>query len=196
MSPPPNGPATGPWSDIAYSFGACPHGGILIGRGWDRNQFANGDDEVGADDGDDTEWYSILALIGEGERPTTAMVGAITGTIQAGRITSKCGYRITPHSNWKRKPCPGWDLTVYATTYDNRTLPILLPPLPITEEPDMRIIDNPHNPALLIIGSRYKRLTTDERNAWRDAGVATYDVTDQSYNIIVQNLDLFRRTET
>jgi hypothetical protein len=114
------------WSDIAYSFGVCPHGERLVGRGWDRRQWANGTDMVGADDGDDSDWYTVLVFVGgdtstgDTEPPTAEMIGATAQLIEEGRSTGRCGDRVTPHNFWKRKPCPGPEFTVLAREWDGR----------------------------------------------------------------------------
>jgi hypothetical protein len=124
---PPNGRG---WSDIAYSFGICPHGLRLVGRGWDRAQWANGSDVVGVDDGRDAEWYSVLVFIGWDdktgieEQPTTEMVAATAALIDEGRRTNRCDTRVTPHNFWKQKRCPGLVFTALAKEWDNAPLTI------------------------------------------------------------------------
>src|SRR5690606_16970827 len=62
------GPARG-WADIGYSFGACPHGYVMEGRGLDRIQAAQ-------PGGNDT-WYSVTLMSGPGEDPTPAQIDAV-----------------------------------------------------------------------------------------------------------------------
>lgn len=124
------------WSDIAYSFGVCPHGERFVGRGWVKHQFANGDDEVGPDDDANGPWYSVLLFVGGGyheggrwvpeEVPTPQMERALDELITEGRRDRRCGMRVEPHSKWKRKACPGPWGTNYCTKHNNR---------PITTEP-------------------------------------------------------------
>jgi hypothetical protein len=99
------------WSDIAYSFGVCPHGTRFNGRGWFKNQFANGEDVVGVDNGQDSEWYTVLAFIGIGEAPTPEMIAGIEALIVDGRDLKRCGQAVLPHNAFKVKPCPGPELT-------------------------------------------------------------------------------------
>lgn len=115
------------WSDIAYSFGICPHGIRFTGRGWVKHQFANGDDEVGPDDDENGPWYSVLMFVGGGpgtgepeEIPTAAMDMALTLLITEGRRSGRCGKRVKPHSDWKRKPCPGPHYFRYCREHDNK----------------------------------------------------------------------------
>lgn len=117
------------WSDIAYSFGVCPHGTRFFGRGWDKAQWANGADVVGPDDGRDSEWYSVLVFVGgdtstrDTELPTPEMVKATAALIAEGRRNGLCGQRVLPHSAFKPKPCPGPHFTAYARAWDNQPLP-------------------------------------------------------------------------
>lgn len=126
------------WSDIAYSFGVCPHGIRFVGRGWDRNQFANGSDDVGEDDGADRYWYTVLVFLGGDEKPTAPMELGVRNLIDEGRRTGRCGMRVTPHNFWKRKACPGPEFTVLAAEWDNQSF---APPAPPPEEDDMALFD-------------------------------------------------------
>lgn len=56
------------WADIGYSFGCCPHGIILEGRGLNRSQAAQ--------PGGNTTWYSITFMCGPTEHPTPAQLRA------------------------------------------------------------------------------------------------------------------------
>lgn len=114
------------WSDIAYSFGVCPHGLRFTGRGWDKAQFANGADVVGPNDGRDADWYTVLVFLGEGEAPTDEMVDATRSLIAEGRSSGRCGNRVLPHNAFKRKACPGPEFTAYAQAWDRQ--PLQFPP--------------------------------------------------------------------
>lgn len=128
------------WSDIAYSFGICHHGIRFVGRGWDKHQFANGDDEVGPDDDENGPWYSVLMFVGGGyeegskwvpeEKPTAAMDDCLGRLITEGRRSGRCGKRVKPHSDWRRKPCPGPHYTNYCRRHDNRDIATEQPPKP------------------------------------------------------------------
>jgi hypothetical protein len=130
------------WSDIAYSFGVCPHGELFEGRGWYKNQFANGEDVVGPDDGIDRDWYTVLAFIGEDvaagirEHPTPEMTNRIHELVDQGRTAGFCGLRVLPHNAFKVKSCPGLELTAWAAYWDNRSMH-----LPEPEEVDMQTHD-------------------------------------------------------
>lgn len=127
------------WSDIAYSFGVCPHGVRFEGRGWHRGQWANGADKVGADDGGDSHWYTVLAFVGgdgstgDEEVNTPEMVAEIGQLIEDGRAAGLCGTRVLPHNAFKVKPCPGDGLTAQANAWNNKPINLELP----TKDDDM-----------------------------------------------------------
>ena len=164
------------WSDIAYSFGVCPHGERLEGRGWDRRQWANGSDNVGVDNGDDSEWYTVMVFLGgdtstgDKETPTPEMIAATAALIGEGRSSGRCGNRVTPHNFWKQKPCPGPEFTALAKAWDNASLPTSFD-IPEPEEPDMIIIDSPGKPALVIGVGGVKRISSAQRSALREIGI-------------------------
>jgi hypothetical protein len=135
------------WSDIAYSFGVCPHGTRFTGRGWDRAQFANGSDVVGADDGGDSHWFTVLVFLGwsevdgqpADEEPTPEMIEGVRNLIAEGRTSKRCDRRVLPHNAFKIKRCPGATFTALAAEWDNAPLvdaPAPTPP-PIEDVDDM-----------------------------------------------------------
>lgn len=119
-----------------YSFGMCPHGIRFVGNGWDRRQAANGRDVVGANDGTDAEWFTVLAFLGGDEKPTLQMIAGLRSLVQEGRDTRRCGQRVLPHNRFKPKACPGPELTDLAYAWDNRAL-TAAKPTPLPEEDDM-----------------------------------------------------------
>lgn len=150
------------WSDIAYSFGVCPHGERLPGRGWDKRQWANGSDDVGPDDGADSEWYTVLVFVGgdtstgDTEPPTREMVVATAALIEEGRRSARCGMQVKPHNAFKRKPCPGPEFTELARQWDGQPITID-PPAPapeIPEENDMFLYTAPGKPVFFCSGGK------------------------------------------
>lgn len=134
------------WGDVAYSFGICPHGLRFTGRGWDARQWANGEDEVGMDDGSDDEWYTVLAFVGGGEAAghdtgepeepvTPEMAAGIRDLIAEGRESGRCGDRVLPHHDFKEKACPGPTLAALAAELDRQ-------PLTAPQEDDMVKLDD------------------------------------------------------
>jgi hypothetical protein len=122
------------WPGIAYSFGVCRHGKRFEGQGWWRNQFAGGSDQI--DDGfqyADSQWYSVLAFLGGPEKPTVEMYAGITDLIAAGRLSNHCGLGVIPHNSFRKKTCPGPELTAFANTLNgNPMFPPAPPPPPVT----------------------------------------------------------------
>lgn len=116
-------------NDIAYSFGVCPHGIRFEGRGWFKRQYANGADQVGTFDGNDSEWYTVLTFIGYDEKtgieeqPTPQMVEGVKALIRDGRERKLCSDRVLPHNRFKKKRCPGHVFTALASVWDAQSLP-------------------------------------------------------------------------
>lgn len=91
------GPARG-WADIGYSFGACPHGAVLEGRGLNRMQAAQ-------PGGNDT-WYSVTLMSGPGEDPTPAQIDAVRG-LRAWLMEKGVGALVRGHRDFYSTSCPG-----------------------------------------------------------------------------------------
>ncbi|MBD0838774.1 N-acetylmuramoyl-L-alanine amidase [Streptomyces sp. TRM68416] len=90
------------YSDIAYNYGACPHGYLLEGRGLGRRTGANGNAEL------NRAHYAILGLIGdEGlTEPTPEMLHAIRDGIELLRKHG-AGTDIKGHRDGYATACPG-----------------------------------------------------------------------------------------
>lgn len=58
------------WADIGYSFGVCPHGHVMQGRGLGFAQAAQGTSAGNRD------WYSCTFMLGTGEKPTALQIAA------------------------------------------------------------------------------------------------------------------------
>jgi len=177
------------WSDIAYSFGVCPHGIRFEGRGWDRPQFANGADVVGSNDGSDSNWYTVLAFLGWSEvngkpvdeEPTPEMIEGVRAVIEEGRSTGRCDDRVLPHNAFKVKRCPGAAFTALSAAWDRSPLrPIPVPP-PLPEDDDMQpyfieIVDDgdasKQDGFVLPDGRVFDKLTDEEVGAFRAVYVA------------------------
>lgn len=180
------------WSDIAYSFGVCPHGTRLVGRGWDKNQFAGGTDVVGSNDGPDSAWYSVLAFIGgddstrDTEKPTDEMVRGVIDLIDEGRTSGRCERRVLPHSAFKPKPCPGPQFTAYAHAWDNQALPgaPAQPTIPeVPEEDDMFLYTSPGKPVFFCAGGVSVGLNElPDLKTFQDAKVPAFHLDDDTFN--------------
>lgn len=93
------------YSDIAYNYGACPHGYLLEGRGLRRRTGANGNATLNA------AHYAIVGLVGsEGlTKPTDAMLHAIRDGIELLRANG-AGNEIKGHRDGYATACPGAEL--------------------------------------------------------------------------------------
>jgi hypothetical protein len=90
------------YSDIAYNYGACPHGYLLEGRGIGKRTGANGDQPL------NIAHYAIVGLVGsEGlTEPNDAMLGAIRDGIELLRKHG-AGTEIKGHRDGYATACPG-----------------------------------------------------------------------------------------
>jgi hypothetical protein len=86
------------WADIGYSFGVCPHGYVMEGRGWQRAQAAQ--------PGGNTTWTSVTFMSGEGEMPTAAQVAAFK-ELRAWLRGKGLGSAISYHGRFISTSCPG-----------------------------------------------------------------------------------------
>ncbi|WP_239134634.1 N-acetylmuramoyl-L-alanine amidase [Streptomyces sp. SID12488] len=93
------------YSDIAYNYGACPHGYLLEGRGLGRRTGANGNQTL------NKAHYAIVGLVGdEGlTEPTGPMLGAIRDGIELLREDG-AGDEIEGHRDGYATACPGGPL--------------------------------------------------------------------------------------
>lgn len=91
------GPDRG-WLDIGYSFGVCPHGYVLEGRGWQRSQAAQ--------PGGNTTWTSCTFMSGDHEQPTDAQVDAFQ-ELRAWLRGKGLAAAISYHGRFISTSCPG-----------------------------------------------------------------------------------------
>jgi hypothetical protein len=91
------GPARG-WLDIGYSFGVCPHGIVMEGRGWQRQQAAQ--------PGGNTTWTSCTFMSGDDEVPTAAQVAAFK-ELRAWLRGKGLAAAIKGHRDFIPTSCPG-----------------------------------------------------------------------------------------
>ncbi|HVE28012.1 MAG TPA: peptidoglycan recognition family protein, partial [Sporichthya sp.] len=111
------------YSDIAYNYGACPHGYLLEGRGLGKRTGANGNQPL------NIAHYAIVGLVGsEGlTKPTDAMLNAIRDGIDLLRQHG-AGTEIKGHRDGYATECPGPALYTWVQAGA---------PRPATEEDDM-----------------------------------------------------------
>ena len=91
------GPARG-WRDIGYSFAVCPHGIVMEGRGWQREQAAQ--------PGGNTTWTSVTFMSGDSEKPTDAQVNAFRD-LRAWLRGKGLASAISYHGRFISTSCPG-----------------------------------------------------------------------------------------
>lgn len=180
------------WSDVSYSFMVCPHGLPLEGRGWNKNQFANGTDQVGEYDGKDSEWYTVFVPLGwieatgQEQEPNPKMVQGVARLINEGRSTKRCGLRVLPHNRFKIKRCPGRTFTLLANSWDNRLIVIGAVP----EEDEMNAAQMAELKAH--IDGRLIRMmswmTTGKGNAWINPNLKGMEFTDDAGTITLNEV--------
>lgn len=86
------------WSDIGYSYGACPHGFVFEGRGLNRIQAAQ-------PTGNST-WYSCTLMSGPGEAPTAAQIEAVR-ELREWLMGKGVGALVKGHRDFYSTDCPG-----------------------------------------------------------------------------------------
>lgn len=86
------------WADIGYSFAVCPHGIVLEGRGFGRQQAAQ--------PGGNASWTSVTFMSGDSEKPTTAQVEAFRQLRSWLRGKGVAGA-IRGHRDFTSTSCPG-----------------------------------------------------------------------------------------
>lgn len=95
------------WLDIGYSFGVCPHGIVMEGRGWQRQQAAQ--------PGGNTTWTSVTFMTGDAEKPTDAQVNAFR-ELRAWLRGKGLAAAISYHSRFISTSCPGKILREWVTS--------------------------------------------------------------------------------
>jgi len=94
------------YSDIAYSFAVDPWGDVWELRGWNRKAGANGNADA------NRRYGAIVAMIGEGDKPTPAQLASIAALIAEGRRRG-VGSGVKPHGAITGSACPGPELRAW-----------------------------------------------------------------------------------
>ncbi|MBV2364253.1 peptidoglycan recognition protein family protein [Streptomonospora nanhaiensis] len=92
------GPARG-WADIGYSFGVCPHGIAMEGRGPRRQQAAQ--------PGGNSTWHSITLMTGPAEDITPAAIEGVRQLRAWLRKNYGTGAGVKGHRDFISTSCPG-----------------------------------------------------------------------------------------
>jgi hypothetical protein len=101
------GPDRG-WLDIGYSYGCCPHGTVLEGRGLDHEQAAQ--------PGGNRDWYSVTFMSGPAEKPTPEQLNAFR-SLRAWLVSKHgLGVKVLGHRDFVDTDCPGDRLYRLVTT--------------------------------------------------------------------------------
>lgn len=87
------------WVDIGYSFGVCPHGIVLEGRGARRSQAAQ--------PGGNTTWTSCTLMGGPGDAITAAQIEGVRQLRAWLRKNHGLGTGIRGHRDFVSTSCPG-----------------------------------------------------------------------------------------
>jgi N-acetylmuramoyl-L-alanine amidase len=114
------------WMDIGYSFGACPHGIILEGRGPQRVQAAQ--------PGGNETWHSCTFMSGPNETPTSAQLNAWSELLYWLNDQYATKIAVAGHRDFISTSCPG--NTIYAMTNDGT---LTQPPGTVTMEDTLQI---------------------------------------------------------
>ncbi len=116
------------YSDIAYNYGACPHGYLLEGRGVGRRTGANGNQAL------NRAHYAIVGLVGsEGlTEPTPEMLGAIRDGIELLQAHG-ADDEIRGHRDGYATSCPGGPLYAWVQAGAPRPNAAPTPPAPAPE---------------------------------------------------------------
>lgn len=113
------------WSDIAYNLAVDTQGRVWDLRGLQFQPGANGDDHV------NTSHLAVVALIGEGQRPTPEMLVGLRKAVRKVRLHYPIrGVEVVGHRDIRPTPtaCPGRPLylAIKADTFRVRRLKTFL----------------------------------------------------------------------
>lgn len=122
------GPERG-WLDIGYSFGVCPHGIVLEGRGWQRQQAAQ--------PGGNSTWTSCTFMTGDAETPTVQQIEAFR-ELRAWLRGKGLAAAISYHGRFIDTSCPGAILRGMVTSGQLAGAPAPTPTPDPPEEEDVR----------------------------------------------------------
>lgn len=118
------------WVDIAYNFGACPHGYVLEGRGLGKETGANGNQPL------NHAHYAVCGLLGDSglTQPTDAMLGALRDAIEYLQANG-AGGEIKGHRDGYNTTCPGEPLYAWVQAGAPRPGGPVKPPAPVPPPP-------------------------------------------------------------
>lgn len=94
------------WIDIGYAFAVCPHGFVLEGRGFGRQQAAELPTPGKIQNGN-SRWVSVTFMSGPNERPTPDQINAFRALRAELMHTHSVGDDIKGHRDFTQTSCPG-----------------------------------------------------------------------------------------
>ena len=110
------------WSDIAYNWGVCDHGHLLVGRGWGVRSAANGTDDA------NDRYLAACWLGGPGDGPPSPLALDAFGWLVDDIRRRGAAHDVQPHSHFFNTACPGPVLTSHAALWAGPGRP---PPFPL-----------------------------------------------------------------
>jgi hypothetical protein len=169
------------YSDIAYNYGACPHGYLLEGRGIGKRTGANGNQDL------NRAHYAIVGLVGSSglTEPNDAMLGAIRDGIELLRQHG-AGTEIKGHRDGYATACPGPKL--YAWVQKGAPRPagtVTAPAKPSTGKPKVSLAHvvyaARHDPAAAQGHTSYKNEVLLVERALKAEGLLPAEYVDGSF---------------
>jgi hypothetical protein len=157
------------YSDIAYNYGACPHGYLLEGRGIGKRTGANGNQTL------NKAHYAIVGLVGSSglTDPTDAMLGAIRDGIELLR-NHGAGDEIKGHKDGYATACPGKPLYTWVQAGAPRPAGTGTAEKPAVDLSNLvrAFEDYPKHPAIGSVKDVQKALAAEGLYSWHIDGVA------------------------
>jgi peptidoglycan hydrolase-like protein with peptidoglycan-binding domain len=169
------------YSDIAYNYGACPHGYLLEGRGLGKRTGANGNQPL------NIAHYAIVGLVGSSglTEPNDAMLGAIRDGIELLR-THGAGSEIKGHRDGYATACPGGPL--YAWVQKGAPRPAGTTPTAPSTKPSVSlkhiVSAASHDPAAAQGHTTYKAEVLLVEKALRAEGLLATQYVDGSFGTL------------
>ncbi|MEU1008208.1 N-acetylmuramoyl-L-alanine amidase [Streptomyces sp. NPDC005890] len=166
------------YSDIAYNYGACPHGYLLEGRGIGKRTGANGNQDL------NRAHYAIVGLVGsEGlTEPTDAMLGAIRDGIELLRKHG-AGNEIKGHRDGYATTCPGGPLYAWVQKGAPRPGGTAKPPSPAKPRVSLKhiVYAARHDPPAAQGHTSYKDEVLTVEKALKAEGLLPAEYVDGSF---------------
>lgn len=155
------------WLDVGYSYAACKHGYILVGRGFERAQAAQGTTAG------NREWHSVTLMCGNTDEVTTLQINAVRALRQHLMSKGK-GGEVKGHRDFFATDCPGNRLYGMLSTFK-------LPPQEEVDEEVPEYVNVENTDPLKLPANVWVSLSYDRE--WSDANHHHWD--EGSPNFVV-----------